>query len=139
MKRIVAERPETSFFSVDVDTRFTHGTVKEQCHFFVGRGVKTGTIPSGTYIRKTAGTSCLQGSFFLKVLCHCYVLEVIVHVEWTKNRPVVWNNNRFPFSVIELRLTGLFKISFTEFPVLLQQCLTALRLHSAGGGHQKYS
>ena len=139
MKRIVTERPETSFFSVDVDTRFTHGTVKEQCHFFVGRGVKTGTIPSGTYIRKTAGTSGLDGSFLLEVLRYRHFLQIVAAIEGTEDGPVVWNNNRFPFSVIELRLTGLFKISFTEFPVLLQQCLTALRLHSAGGGHQKYS
>ena len=76
---------------------------------------------------------------YTHLLCHSYILQVIIHIEWTENRPVMWNNNRLPFCVIKLRLASLFKISFTEFPVFLEQRLTALRLQCASGAHQKYS
>ena len=139
MERVVAERPETSFFSIYIDTCLTHSAIKEQRYLLIGRSIKTGSIPSGAYIREPTGTSCFQGSLFLEVLCYSYILQVVIHIEWTENRPVVRNNNRFPFSVIKLRLASLFKISFTEFPVFLEQRLTALRLQCASGAHQKYS
>ena len=60
MKRIVAERPETSFFSVDVDTRFAHCSVEQESDFLVGGNIETGAIPSGSDIWKTSGTSGFQ-------------------------------------------------------------------------------
>ena len=93
MERIVTEGPETSLLTIHINAGFTHSTVKEQSHFFVGGSIKTSTVPSGTYIRQSPCASCFQRRLFLKILCDGHILKIIVHIERTKDSPVMWKDD----------------------------------------------
>ena len=127
MKRVIPERPETSFFPIDIDPSLTHSTIENQSDLLVGRSIKSRTIPTDTHIRQPSGTPGLYGSLLFKVLRNRYLLQIVVAVERTKDGPIMRNGHCFPLTVVEICLCCFGNISLGELPVLFQQCFCTLR------------
>ena len=100
MKRVIPERPETSFFPIDIDPSLTHSTIENQSDLLVCRSIKSRTIPTDTHIRQPSGTPGLYGSLFFKVLRNRYLLQIVVAVERTKDGPIMRNGHCFPLTVV---------------------------------------
>ena len=129
MERIIAKRPKTGFFPIDVHTGFTHGSVKNQRYLFAGRNIEFRTIPANAHIRQSAGTPCLNGCLLLKILCNGNILQIVVAVERSEDSPIVRYADRLPLTVVKLRRYGPGYITFSKFPILLKQKFRTLCLY----------
>ena len=86
---VVAIRPLTSDFTIDVNCGVRHGSIKVDIRFSsVRRGgnIKCFTIPADAFPRKFAG----------------FVFDL--HAEWSFDRPVVWQVKRAPFGIVKCNL-----------------------------------
>ena len=120
MERIITKWPEACFLSIDIYTGFAHGTIKDKCRLLIDGGIEPNTIPSDANIRKSTGTSGLDGSFLLEVLRYRHFLQIVAAIEGTKNGPVVRHSYGFPLQVVKFRLHGFRSFPLHELPVLFK-------------------
>ena len=97
---IVAIRPENHFGAIDIYPGFAHRPIEDDDGAASGTGLDTGVdhsaIPSGADIGQTSRPSGLQCGTGLQILGHEHVLEVVLPIERTVNRPIVGHGHAFP-------------------------------------------
>lgn len=126
MERIVTEWPEAGFLPIDIDAGFAHGSIKDEVYLFGSIGLEGGAIPPYPHIGQSTRTAGLHRGFFLKVLCHGHLLQIVIAIEGTIDSPIVRHTYYLPFRIIEVGGLGFRNVSFRKPPVLFEQHFGAL-------------
>ena len=104
MECVVAVGPVACFLAVDIHLRLAHRTVEEQFHMrSTGIRLNSGLVPSRPHVGESARAPGLERGEGLTVLPNGYVLQVVLAVERTVNRPIVGNGYFLPSLVLRGR------------------------------------
>ena len=115
---------------IDIDTRFTHGTIEYQGGLLTLWHVECMPIPAHSHERQASRAARLCRSLRLTILLYGHHLTVVVAIEGTIDGPVVRHGHGLPSGIVVAHLLGSSLFAFHEFPTFLQRVFTALSLYA---------
>src|SRR5574344_818766 len=102
---IISIRPISGFVTININSRFTHCTIKLQyCSTIFRRNVESSLVKSFTNPWQCTRTSALLCLFLLAILCYGNSLQVPFLIKWSTDSPVMWHSHLLPFCVIAAKL-----------------------------------